>query len=269
MATPSTKDGYSSDDSNFEITKLICARKTNVSEVRKQIVEIVCANGKLGGEIDTPVPNWMLTRKTKPKFPGSDHVTTILLKLFQLSDFLRFDLKQVVELKQDINEARFPVELSYDVNAKSDEYSALTGIGKETTMKRMTAAVTPNEVSKEYLNSHSSTKEIVKWIGDLLVRSMKFVSDRGWDYAEEPTNLFLALTGEVGELAEVLQFHGEMRGHISNAEMASLVEEMADVFIYLVRFADSLRVLDDALADLVGMHKDKKSRKKAKKAPPS
>ena len=76
-------------------------------------------------------------------------------------------------------------------------------------------------------------------------------------------NLFLALTGEVGELSEILQFHGDLKSHISNGELVKLASEMSDVLIYLVRFADSLRLLDDAIVELT--KSCKKRKKKASK----
>ena len=65
----------------------------------------------------------------------------------------------------------------------------------------------------------------------------------------DPKSLLLALVGEVGELAELLQWLPAERV----AEMARdeplqrrLAEELADVLIYLVRLADVLGIDLDA-----------------------
>ncbi|GIY37001.1 dCTP pyrophosphatase 1 [Caerostris extrusa] len=39
----------------------------------------------------------------------------------------------------------------------------------------------------------------------------KFVKDRNWDQYHQPRNLLLALVGEVGELAELFQWRGEVQ----------------------------------------------------------
>lgn len=81
-----------------------------------------------------------------------------------------------------------------------------------------------------------------------------FAQARGWEPHHTPRNLLLALVGEVGELAEILQWR-------SDAELATLAqdtpdawthlgEELADVQIYLARLADVLGVdMAAAVAD--------------------
>ncbi|GBM80878.1 hypothetical protein AVEN_227225-1, partial [Araneus ventricosus] len=39
----------------------------------------------------------------------------------------------------------------------------------------------------------------------------KFVKDRNWDQYHQPRNILLALVGEVGELAELFQWRGEVK----------------------------------------------------------
>ena len=89
-----------------------------------------------------------------------------------------------------------------------------------------------------------------------------FAQARGWEPHHTPRNLLLALVGEVGELAEILQWR-------SDAELATLAqdtpdawthlgEELADVQIYLARLADVLGVdMAAAVADKL----DKNARK--------
>ncbi|KAJ1463579.1 hypothetical protein M885DRAFT_504156 [Pelagophyceae sp. CCMP2097] len=51
----------------------------------------------------------------------------------------------------------------------------------------------------------------------------------------------LALVGEVGELAEILQWRGEVaRGlsDFSDADRAHMAQELSDVLLYLIRLSD-------------------------------
>jgi dCTP diphosphatase len=68
-----------------------------------------------------------------------------------------------------------------------------------------------------------------------------FTRERDWEQFHEPKSLALALVGEVGELAELMQW---LPAH-EVAELAQrdplnsrLAEELSDVLIYLVRLAD-------------------------------
>ena len=67
-----------------------------------------------------------------------------------------------------------------------------------------------------------------------------FAERRDWDQFHTPRNLLLALVGEVGELAELLQRKSgsEVEAFLST-ELGKqrFSEELADVFIYLVRLA--------------------------------
>lgn len=72
-----------------------------------------------------------------------------------------------------------------------------------------------------------------------------FTAERDWERFHDPKSLILALVGEVGELAELVQWlpaddvarlaHDEpLRGRLG--------EEVADVLLYLVRLADVLDI---------------------------
>lgn len=121
-----------------------------------------------------------------------------------------------------------------------------------------------------------------------------FVSQRGWEKFHTPRNLLLALTGEVGELAEIFRWEGELQpglptfsaekrcasppfraGSHSRAPAARsphpfrapgahphrshhLGEELADVLLFLVRMGDVCGV-DLALAAVEKMQKNRRN----------
>ena len=80
----------------------------------------------------------------------------------------------------------------------------------------------------------------------------KFADDRDWDQFHSIKNLILALTGEVGELAEVFQWLNDSEiKNLSAANRIQAEQELADVLLYLIRLSDKLDI------DLVKAAKDK------------
>ena len=68
-----------------------------------------------------------------------------------------------------------------------------------------------------------------------------FASERDWEQFHTIKNLVLALVGETGELASVVQWlDGIDKSFLdSNQDIRQdLADELADVFIYLLRIAD-------------------------------
>jgi dCTP diphosphatase len=68
----------------------------------------------------------------------------------------------------------------------------------------------------------------------------EFASERSWAQYHTPRNLILALLGEVGELAELVQWKGgddDDKIELSSQELDKLSQELADVSIYLLRLA--------------------------------
>lgn len=83
----------------------------------------------------------------------------------------------------------------------------------------------------------------------------QFADARDWNKFHSPRNLALALTGEVGELTAELQWVADdgVAGHLTDpAARARLADEVADVLIYLVRFADvcGIDLLSEAYAKI-------------------
>ena len=79
-----------------------------------------------------------------------------------------------------------------------------------------------------------------------------FASERDWDQFHSVRNLALALVGEVGELAELLQWidDSKVSAFLDEGGRDRLGEELADVLFYLVRLADKAGVdLDQAVSE--------------------
>lgn len=73
----------------------------------------------------------------------------------------------------------------------------------------------------------------------------RFADERHWQRYHTPRNLMLALTGEVGELAEIFQWlTDEEVAQLADdpARFTHLQEEVADVLLYLVRLASVMKL---------------------------
>jgi dCTP diphosphatase len=82
-------------------------------------------------------------------------------------------------------------------------------------------------------------------LGELRQRMREFTDERGWGSFHDPKSVLLALVGEVGELAELLQWLPADRvTELARDETLHrrLGEEMSDVLLYLVLLADVLDV---------------------------
>ena len=72
-----------------------------------------------------------------------------------------------------------------------------------------------------------------------------FIAERDWEQFQDPKSVMLALVGEVGELAELLQWlPADAARDLAHEEPlhTRLSEEMADVLVYLVGLADQCGV---------------------------
>ncbi|XP_029365995.1 glutamyl-tRNA(Gln) amidotransferase subunit B, mitochondrial [Echeneis naucrates] len=79
------------------------------------------------------------------------------------------------------------------------------------------------------------------------VRRMQaqFTDERDWNQFHQPRNLFLAMVGEVGEVAELFQWRGEVAEGLpdwTESEREQLAHELSDVLIYLVELAEKCHV---------------------------
>lgn len=79
----------------------------------------------------------------------------------------------------------------------------------------------------------------------------RFASERDWDQFHSPKNLSMALAGEAGELLEIFQWLTQKqstREFLSDEQLSSAADELADIVIYSLRLADKLEInLDSAI----------------------
>lgn len=86
----------------------------------------------------------------------------------------------------------------------------------------------------------------------------QFAADRDWGQFHTPRNLILALCGEAGELAELLQWtpDADVDTWLTDSKnMERLRHEMADVLSYLLRLSDVCGVdLEQALLEKTALN---------------
>lgn len=85
----------------------------------------------------------------------------------------------------------------------------------------------------------------------------EFADQRDWDQFHTPRNLILALTGEVGELAEIFQWlTDEQAEQIMHSDKAEHVrQEVSDVLLYLMRLVMVLGIdINAAVASKIALN---------------
>ena len=110
-------------------------------------------------------------------------------------------------------------------------------------------------------------------LDDMVSRISKFTIERDWDQFHSVRNLILALVGEVGELAEIMQWVPDEKTDEFFDDAKNRLrfeEELADVLIYLLRLASTRNIdLEGALSRKLKNNEEKypvaKSRGSAKK----
>ena len=105
-------------------------------------------------------------------------------------------------------------------------------------------------------------------LANLKTRLRAFAADRDWDQFHSPNNLSMALAAEAGELLELFQWLTDEQSRAlatSSGELARVREELADILIYLVRFADKLGIdLEAAALDKIRANAEKYPVEKAR-----
>lgn len=86
-----------------------------------------------------------------------------------------------------------------------------------------------------------------------------FVDERDWDQFHTPKNLSMALSVEVAELLEHFQWLKEgTHTELSNDAVSQIRNEVADILIYLIRFADKMEIdLEQAVREKLILNNEK------------
>jgi dCTP diphosphatase len=104
------------------------------------------------------------------------------------------------------------------------------------------------------------TKHLIN-INALESELQKFADEREWQKYHSPKNLAMALTGEVGELVELFQWltEEESKSLAQDPKTAIAVrDELADVFLYLVRLSSVLGVdMNEAIVNKLAKNAQK------------
>lgn len=78
---------------------------------------------------------------------------------------------------------------------------------------------------------------------DLILQLRKFAKERNWEKFHSPKNLSMALSVEVSELIEHFQWlTEEQTNNLNPVQKEKVEEELADIFLYLLRLSDVLDV---------------------------
>ena len=87
----------------------------------------------------------------------------------------------------------------------------------------------------------------------------KFVDDRNWSKFHNPKNLSMALSVEVSELVEIFQWLTEEESkNLKNQDLESVKDEIADIFIYLLRISDTLDIdIEESILNKIEKNKIK------------
>ena len=97
-------------------------------------------------------------------------------------------------------------------------------------------------------------------IKEIQEKLSKFAEERDWDQFHSPKNLVMALTSEVGELNELFQWLTEGQSSIKDdsSKTDEIRQEIADIFIYLLRLADKLDInIDEAVREKIEINAKK------------
>jgi len=94
-------------------------------------------------------------------------------------------------------------------------------------------------MKRESMDLQASTAAL-----DLLVQRLRgFARERDWEQFHSPKNLSMALIVEAAELVEHFQWLTEQQSlQLPANTLAAVEQELADIFIYLIRISDRLGV---------------------------
>lgn len=160
------------------------------------------------------------------------------------------------------------MELCKGKSGKYTNYSSQTGITKSEGQSTIDSPIKDNSDVDVSRNDEDGGEEDTTTVEGITFLIRHFANERLWNRFHTPRNIVLALLGEVGELAELFQWSGDVdKTDESNDNTAESVggnpvakqsglmtigwteeevdkvgQEVADVTIYLIRLADICHV---------------------------
>ncbi|KAM7419471.1 hypothetical protein PAMA_016539 [Pampus argenteus] len=129
-------------------------------------------------------------------------------------------------------------ESSVSLNGSNSHSTAVNGA----TMKASSGSKLQNGAAGTTERFTFSSEPTVE---DIRRMQAEFTDERDWNQFHQPRNLLLAMVGEVGEVAELFQWRGEVAEGLpdwTESEREQLAQELSDVMIYLVELAEKCRV---------------------------
>lgn len=82
-----------------------------------------------------------------------------------------------------------------------------------------------------------------KEIEKIVKAHREFTKERNWDQFQNPKNLSMALAVEASELAEIFMWLSDQQSqNLKSHQLIAASEEIADVFLYLLRISDTLGI---------------------------
>ncbi|EED90815.1 predicted protein [Thalassiosira pseudonana CCMP1335] len=192
----------------------------------------------------------------------------IFIQLFTICNVCDIDLCTSVLKKVELNGRKYPVELCKGKSGKYTNYSSQTGITKSEGQSTIDSPIKDNSDVDVSRNDEDGGEEDTTTVEGITFLIRHFANERLWNRFHTPRNIVLALLGEVGELAELFQWSGDVdKTDESNDNTAESVggnpfakqsglmtigwteeevdkvgQEVADVTIYLIRLADICHV---------------------------
>jgi len=227
-------------------------RGKNVLNPRSCILNVGECAGRLCGLANTHLPLVTSGKDTTKNDILPEHQSELALCMSQLLQALlntascvQLDLIRSIHNKMALNAKKYPVELCKGKAGKYTQYSSQTGITKD------------NQSTQDDSTPHSpiSWKQMAGALPELTVEISTFTSARQWDQYHTPRNLVLAMLGEVGELAELVQWRGDSTASFSAQELDKLSQELADVSIYLLRITTECKLVSQVSQGLKDLNK--------------
>lgn len=125
----------------------------------------------------------------------------------------------------------------------SDETSVKLAVNGAATEVSCPSKMTPNGGAGRAAEGFTFSPEPT--VEDIRRMQAEFTDERDWNQFHQPRNLLLAMVGEVGEVAELFQWRGEVAEGLpdwTESEREHLAQELSDVLIYLVELAEKCHV---------------------------